>query len=402
MAQLRTYFKPAALTVAVALGLMAAPDAESAERVKARAPRQKTTTRAPIAKRIAAEGACLREAVIDNSTGKTLYGRHEHDPILPASTSKLMLNVVIGEAVRTGILDPNEKMTFVLRTRHYDICALSDVPENKRVVTETVSQALRRANISSSNVAALALQAKVEQKTGTPYTNLAAAKAAEIGMTDSIFVEAAGVSGISSCLDIDRNVSPWRVAMALAGRVVETIGGKVISYANAESLNTSLSAKPHNITSAHDLALLIRYNVNNAFTRPFLEEKYLNPENKRNPGPKTNSLLRMAADILLEDGTIAPSLLGKSGTTSPAGNVLAWTNTQYNTSAAVAACLPTAYDARNARAQQLNGLSAEWYHAKTFAPVAALSIAPALENKTLSADLPPIDMPALPAILVLN
>lgn len=169
------------------------------------------------------ENTCVGEAVVD-AHGKLIHTKdiiphNPHDPMMPASTVKLLTSAMSLEYLP----DLNALVTYVrphekIKKQGEELCrAASETDDPKRFIkiTTTIENLIIAMLMVSDNDAALKLQNLLEKKTGKSFASLAAEYLKPLKLRDSHFFEAAGVSNISVCnrmTDLDHKKTAQKLA----------------------------------------------------------------------------------------------------------------------------------------------------------------------------------------------
>ncbi|MGN1195024.1 MAG: D-alanyl-D-alanine carboxypeptidase family protein, partial [Acutalibacteraceae bacterium] len=126
--------------------------------------------------------------LMDASTGKVLLKNNEHQQLFPASVTKIMPILLVMEAIDSGKLDLNEKVT-----------ASADAAAKggsqiwlKDGETMTVNELLKAAVISSANDACTALGERIAGSE-EGIVKMMNDRAKELGMNDTHFVNCTGL-----------------------------------------------------------------------------------------------------------------------------------------------------------------------------------------------------------------
>jgi len=176
--------------------------------------------------------------IMDASTGEILYGKNPDDPLLPASTAKLMTAIIVLET--TGLSDtvtisPNASRTPSLK---------SGFKKGDRVTIEAL---LYAALLKSANDAAVALSEAVAGSEDS-FVSLMNQKAVSIGAANTKFINATGLPGsgqyitasdLSKIMRFALNFPKLREILATPAAQVSTEKGRAIFLRNTDKLLSS-------------------------------------------------------------------------------------------------------------------------------------------------------------------
>jgi D-alanyl-D-alanine carboxypeptidase (penicillin-binding protein 5/6) len=154
---------------------------------------------------VKAKSAILVEA----STGKVLYENNDHEKLYPASITKIMTELLVLEALESGRLKWDTKVTC---SAHAASMGGSDIWLEKGEVM-SVSDLFKAMAVNSANDAAVAL-AETVAGSEPAFVNLMNEKAKELGMKDSHFVNCTG-------LDADNNVTSAYDVMLMSKELIK-------------------------------------------------------------------------------------------------------------------------------------------------------------------------------------
>lgn len=138
--------------------------------------------------RLADNNSKYANIVIDADTGDVITGSEITRKLHPASTTKLMTAYLVFEALENGTLTMNQKLTVSKRAANIEPSELGLVANS----TVSVKDALQGMLIKSANDAAIVLATGVGG-TEANFIKMMNAKAKELGMMDSQFVNANGL-----------------------------------------------------------------------------------------------------------------------------------------------------------------------------------------------------------------
>lgn len=130
--------------------------------------------------------------LVDAKTGEVLYSRRPDAPRHPASITKVMTLYLTFEAIETGQLSLNDRITFSARAAGQ---APSKLPTRKGD-TITVEQAIRALTVKSANDVAVALAEKIGGTEGN-FAEMMTKKAHHLGMKNTRFVNASGLPNVN-------------------------------------------------------------------------------------------------------------------------------------------------------------------------------------------------------------
>ena len=138
--------------------------------------------------------------LMEKQTGKVLFEQNAHERLAPASITKVMSLLLISEAIDCGKLSLDTKITASAHA-----CSMGGsqiwLKENEVM---TVDELLRAAVIASANDATVAL-AEAVAGSEEAFVDMMNAKAAELGMEDTHFVNSSGLDAeghLTSAYDI--------------------------------------------------------------------------------------------------------------------------------------------------------------------------------------------------------
>lgn len=230
---------------------------------------------------------CYAEAIVDGETNKLVaeHSRNAREPVLTASTGKLMPALLYADQVKIGTINPNDNITFYKPHKRGDYCD-GVTAENGKAVTMSGHNTLRAALIISDNDAARAIAKEVERVTRKPYTQLAAEKAKVLHLDGTSLVSPSGISDSQTCSGISEK-NPIKVAEKLSKGEIKKAG--------------------LNISTAEDMAHLLLAVSKVPMLHDIMQEKSFDGYGGT-PIPATNKLLAQS-----------PDAIGKTGTTRVAG-----------------------------------------------------------------------------------
>lgn len=138
--------------------------------------------------------------LMESSTGTIIYAQNEHEKLPPASITKIMTLLLIFEAIDSGQIKLTDE---VITSEHAESMGGSNVYLEENEI-QTVETMIKCITVASANDAAVAM---AEHLCGSEqaFVDKMNAKAAELGMNDTHFVNACGldVKGhVSSAHDI--------------------------------------------------------------------------------------------------------------------------------------------------------------------------------------------------------
>ncbi len=261
-----------ALALALAVPAMAAPESSAAPS-DTPAPTPAPVVESEIAKSMVAP-KCKAAVLLDDDTGEILYDFNSHVQNYPASITKVMTAFLTLEAVERGELGL-ERVITASESYGYDLIPGGSTQNIKPGEELTVHELLYCALVPSANEACNIL-AETVAGSGPKFVELMNARAQELGMVDTHFVNAHGLPD------------------------------------------------PNHYTTAYDLALLVREAMKNATFREIVATK-THTVPATNLSPKrvfgnTNALISASHF----DGYLYSKAVGvKTGSTSAAGQCLA-------------------------------------------------------------------------------
>ena len=141
--------------------------------------------------------ACL---LMEKTTGEVLYAVNEHEPLEPASVTKIMTILLVMEAIDSGQLQYGDMVTASAHA-----CSMGGsqiwLKENEQM---TVSDMLKAVCVASANDCAVAL---AEHLAGSEaaFVERMNQRAAELGMEDTVFMNPTGLPAeghVTSAYDI--------------------------------------------------------------------------------------------------------------------------------------------------------------------------------------------------------
>lgn len=138
--------------------------------------------------------------LIEQTTGKVLFESNPHEKLAPASVTKIMTEILVLEAIENKQISMNDKVTC---SEHAASMGGSDIWLEPNEVM-TVRDLFKAMAINSANDAAVALAEKVSG-TEQAFVNLMNARAKELGMNDTNFVNANGLDAeghVTSAYDV--------------------------------------------------------------------------------------------------------------------------------------------------------------------------------------------------------
>ena len=156
---------------------------------------------------IAASDSKYAAIVVDAKSGEVLYANHADSPRYPASLTKMMTLYLTFEAVASGKLRLDDRVTFSPRASAQSPTKLN-VPAGESI---TVAEAIQGMAILSANDAAMAMAEKLGGSEGR-FTALMTLRARELGMQSTNFANPNG-------LPDSRNISSAR-DMAILSRAL--------------------------------------------------------------------------------------------------------------------------------------------------------------------------------------
>jgi D-alanyl-D-alanine carboxypeptidase (penicillin-binding protein 5/6) len=175
---------------------------------------------------------------MDASTGEILYGKNSDDPLLPASTAKLMTAIIVMENA-----DLSEPVTISQKASRTPSLK-SGFGKGDKVTIEAL---LYAALLKSANDAAVALSEAVAGSEDA-FVSLMNQKAASIGAANTKFINATGLPGsgqVITASDLSRimrfalSVPKLREILATPAAEVSTERGKAILLKNTDKLLSS-------------------------------------------------------------------------------------------------------------------------------------------------------------------
>ena len=126
--------------------------------------------------------------LMDAATGKVLYASNEHEALAPASVTKVMTMLLIMEAIDSGRIGWNDTVTAS------EAAAAKGGSQVFLKVGETMSvtDMLKSIAVSSANDCACAMAEHIAGSEAA-FVNMMNARAKELGMTDTNFVNCTGL-----------------------------------------------------------------------------------------------------------------------------------------------------------------------------------------------------------------
>lgn len=169
---------------------------------------------------LAEPATCYAEYVGDAKTGEPLAGQNFDKPVLPASTVKPILGLLIDDAVHAGQMAWDDTVQVALprpdhkKVRIHDtICDTSTLGQYGHT-DMTVRTAFDNTVATSNLQTTVALAGYLEQRTGRTYRDLATAKLIQIGADATTVVEPVGLSNAAACLNEHRKEGRYAEALA--------------------------------------------------------------------------------------------------------------------------------------------------------------------------------------------
>ena len=130
--------------------------------------------------------------LVDAKTGEVLYSRRPDAARHPASITKVMTLYLTFEAIEAGELSLRDRITFSARAAGQ---APSKLP-TRQGDSITVEQAIRALTVKSANDVAVALAERIGGTEGD-FAEMMTAKARDIGMKHTRFVNASGLPNVN-------------------------------------------------------------------------------------------------------------------------------------------------------------------------------------------------------------
>ena len=142
----------------------------------------------PAAPDTALDLACDAALLMEKETGTILYEKNAHEKLEPASVTKVMTMLLVMEAIDSGALSPDDTVTA---SAHATGMGGSQVylKEGEQM---TVSEMLKCVAVVSGNDCAVALAEHVAGSE-TAFVERMNARAQELGMTDTTFLNCTGL-----------------------------------------------------------------------------------------------------------------------------------------------------------------------------------------------------------------
>ena len=176
--------------------------------------------------------------IMDASTGEILYGKNSDDPLLPASTAKLMTAIIVMEKA-----DLSDTVTISQKASRTPSLK-SGFKKGDRVTVEAL---LYAALLKSANDAAVALSEAVAGSEDS-FVSIMNEKAASIGAANTKFINATGLPGsgqyitasdLSRIMRYSLNFQKLREILATPAAEVSTEKGRAILLRNTDKLLSS-------------------------------------------------------------------------------------------------------------------------------------------------------------------
>lgn len=138
--------------------------------------------------------------LMEKSTGRVLYEYNAHQPLAPASVTKVMTILLVGEAINSGKITYDDIVTTSEHAASMGGSQIYLEPGEKM----SVHDMLKAVVVSSANDAAVALAEHIAGSESA-FVSMMNQKAAQLGMKDTNFVNAHGLDAdghVTSAYDI--------------------------------------------------------------------------------------------------------------------------------------------------------------------------------------------------------
>ncbi len=175
--------------------------------------------------------------LIDSNTGKVLYAQNEHEQFPPASITKIMSLILIAEAIDSGDIALTDTVPVSLNAMNMGGSQIwLEVGE-----LMTVDELLKAVTVASANDATVAL-AELVSGSEDAFVAEMNAKAKELGMTNTTFMNSAGLDEdghLSTAYDIalmSRELIKYDVVMQYTTIWMDSLRGGEMQLVNTNKM----------------------------------------------------------------------------------------------------------------------------------------------------------------------